>query len=102
MGTYGLAASIVVVILLVFCASLVWRQQRQLDILRRDIRRLERAHENLFVRLINLPSSRTAQEPSSRSPDASEEKNITAPKQPEEKNSKGSALYVVAPKTSPQ
>ena len=62
MGTYGLAASIVVVILLAFCALLVWRQQRQLDNLRRDIRRkigrLEIAHEGLLVRLMNLPRSR--------------------------------------------
>ena len=105
MGTYGLAASIVVVILLVFCASLVWRQQRQLDNLRRDIgreiRRLEIAHEGLLVQLMNLPRPKKARRPSSQSSDPLEEK-MTAPKQPDEKSSKGSALYIAAPKASPE
>ncbi len=111
MNTYGLAASIAAMILLVFCA-LAWRQQRrlaamqvQLDNLRKDIRkevrRLEIAHEGLLVRLMNLPRSKKARRPSSQSSDLLEQK-MTAPKQPDEKSSKESALYIVAPKTSPE
>jgi hypothetical protein len=104
----ALAASIATVILLVFCASLAWRQQRRLvamqtrlDSLSSAIRRLEVAHEGLLVRFMNLPRSRKARKSSSPSSDIRKEE-LTVPTQLDEKNSKGSALYVVAPKTSPE
>jgi hypothetical protein len=95
-------ALIAAVILLVFCALLVAfmrqrRQQRrlasikiQLASLRRDIRRLEAAHEGLLVRLMNLPRSHEVSIASGSSSDTVDEK----PKVPE--------LYLVAPKTSPE
>jgi hypothetical protein len=99
--------SIVAVILLVFCAALAWRQQRRLlamqarlESLSRDVRRLEGAHESLLVRLINKQRLRKARRASGLS-SALEEK-VTPPIQSDEKNVKGSALYVVAPKTSPE
>jgi hypothetical protein len=111
MNWIGLGASIAAVILLVFCASLVWRQERrlaamqtQLNRLSRAIHRLEAAHSSLLIRLINSPKSRSSQKArksSSTSSDTLEERK-TAPTQPDEENSKGSALYVVAPKTSPK
>jgi len=106
-------ASIGAAIVLGFCAALVafGRQQRrlsamqmQLDGVSRAIRKLEVAHEGLLVRLMNLPRLRKARKSSSPSSDTPEEKMTpsVAPKQLDEKNSKGSALYVVAPKTSPE
>ena len=105
-----MATSIVsiAVVLLVLGASLAWRQQRrlavmqtQLDTLSRSIRTLEAAHESLLVRFMNLPRVRKARKSSSGSSDSVREKS-TAPTQLDEKNAKGSALYVVAPKTSPE
>jgi len=108
MSAYGLAASIAAMIVVVFCASVAWRHQRrlaamqmQLDNLVNDIRRLEMAYEGLLVRWMNLPRSRKGRTPPNRSSDALEEK-VTTPKQPNEKSSKESALYLVAPKTSPE
>jgi len=84
------------------CALLVAfrRQQRclavlqtQLDSLSSDIRKLEMAHEGLLVRFMNLPRS------SGPSSDMLEEKTA-APTHPDEKDFKGSALYLVSPKTS--
>jgi len=84
-------ASIAAVLLLTCCALLVAfrRQQRrltamqtQLDSLKSDIRKLERAHEGLLVRLMNLPRLLKSSSPSS---DTLEEKT----------------LYLVPPKTSP-
>jgi len=104
----GLAASIAAVILLVFCVALAWRQKRrlaamqnQLDSLSSDIRRLEIAHEGLIVRFLNLPRSGKARKSSRRSSEALEEK-LTVSKPPDEEISRGSALYLVAPKTSPE
>ena len=83
-------ASIAVVLLLLFCASLVafWRlrlrlaaMQTQLDGFSRRIRKVEAAQEGLLIRFLNLPRSRE-------------------PNQLEEKNSKGSALHLV-PKAFP-
>jgi hypothetical protein len=105
--------SIAAVILLVCCALLVAvrRQQRrlatmktQLDSLSQAIDRLEEAHHELLVRFMNLSRwSRLATKSSSPPSDALEEKMTSsiAPKQPEEKY-KGTALYVVAPKTTPE
>jgi len=85
-------ASIAAVLLLLCCASLVafWRLrgrlaaiQTQLDGLSRGIRLVEAAQEGLLLRFLNLPRSRE-------------------PSQLEEKNLKGSALYLVEPKASPE
>ena len=96
-------------ILSVFCVSLVWRHQRrlaamqtQLDSLSSDIRRLEAAHDGLLVRHMKLPRSRKAPKWSNPSSDTLQETSSLAPKQPDKKDSDGSALYVVAPKTSPE
>ena len=103
-----LTAWIPAVIVLVICVWLAWRQQRrvqtQLDSLSSAIRRLELAHEGLLVRFLNLPMSRkTRNARKSSSPSSyTLEERMAAPTQPDEKNSKGSALYVVAPKTSPE
>jgi len=98
------------VILLVFCALLVafMRQQRrlvavqtQLKRLSSDIRRLEIAHEGLLVRFMNLP--RWSKVPNGSSSDMLQEKTTSSvgPTQLDEK-SKVAALYVVAPKASPE
>ena len=103
----GLAASIVAVVLLVVCVSLAWAWRRlaaiqtQLDSLSSAINSLELAHQGLLVRFMNLPRSRKARKSSSPWSDPLEEK-LTAPTQPDEKNSSGSALYLAAPKTSPE
>ena len=98
------------VILLVFFALLVafMRQQRrlvavqtQLKRLSSDIRRLEIAHEGLLVRFMNLP--RWSKVPNGSSSDMLQEKTTSSvgPTQLDEK-SKVAALYVVAPKASPE
>jgi len=103
----GLAASIVAVILLVVCVllALAWRRlaaiQAQLDSLSGAVNNLELAHQGLLVRFMNLPRSRRTHKSSIPSSDKLEEK-ITAPTQPDEKISRGSALYVDAPKTFPE
>jgi hypothetical protein len=103
----GLAASIAAVMLLVVCISLVWAWRRlaamqaQLDGLSSTVNSLELAHQGLLVRFMNLPRSRRAHKSSSPSSDTLEEK-MTAPTQPDEKSSRGSALYVDAPKTFPE
>ena len=103
-------ASIAAVILLLCCASLValWRlrlrlagMQTQLDDLSSAFRDLKRDHERLFIRSLNLPKSRKARKSSSPSSGTLEE-NKTTPAQPDDKNSQGSALYLVSPKTSPE
>ena len=85
-------ASIAVVLLLLFGVSLIafWRlrprlaaMQTQLDGFSRRIRMIEAAQEGLLIRFLNLPRSRE-------------------PSQLEEKNLKGSALYLVEPKASPE
>jgi len=93
--------------LLVLCASLVWRQQRrlaamqtQLGSLASDIRRLEVAHEGLFVRFMNLPRPRS-RKLSKPSADALPETSSPS-EHPDKKDSNGSMLYAVAPKTSPE
>jgi hypothetical protein len=84
-------ASIAVVLFLLFCVLLIafWRlrlrlaaMQTQLDGFSRGIRMIEAAQEGLLIRFLNLPRSRE-------------------PNQLEEKNSKGSALYLV-PKAFPE
>ena len=85
-------ASIAAVLLLLCCALLIafWRLrgrlaaiQTQLDGLSRGIRLVEAAQEGLLLRFLKLPRSRE-------------------PSQLEEKNLKGSALYLVEPKASPE
>jgi hypothetical protein len=104
-------ALIVAVILLVFCASLIWRQQRrlsavqtQLDGLSQTISSLEAAHHALLVRFMNLPRSRRARKSSSPWSDSLEEKMTSsiAPTQPDENKSIEPAPYIGAPKTSPE
>ena len=100
------------VILLVFCALLVafMRQQRrlvavqtQLKRLSSDIRRLEVAHEGLLVRFMNLPRWSGVPGASGSSSDKLQEKTTSSvgPTQLDEK-SKVPALYVIAPKASPE
>jgi hypothetical protein len=112
MSAVGLVAWLAAMVLLVFCASSAWRQQRhlaamqmQLDSLskdiRKEVRRLEEAHESLLVRLMNLPRPKPARRPSTQSFDPPKEKT-RVPKRPDENGSKESALYLVAPKTSPE
>jgi len=103
----------VAVILSVFCASLIWRQQRRLAAMQRkldgfkqNISGLEEAHR-LLIRLTKSSGSRRSRKiPKSSSPssDTLEEKMTSsiAPEQPDEKNSKGSALYIVTSKTIPE
>jgi len=107
-------ASTAAVLLLMCCALLVAfgrlrrrlaAMQTQLDRLSRAIRKIEADQERSFVRSLNSPSSQSQREtPKSPSPstDTLEEKTTSsmAPKQPDEKNSKGSALYLVTPKIS--
>ena len=102
----ALIMSVAAVVLSLFCALLAGRQQRrlaamqtQLDNLSSAFRDLKSDHERLFIR--SLRSSPKGRKSPTQSSDALEEK-MTAPQQPDEKNSKGSALYVVAPKTSPE
>ena len=83
-----LIAPVAAVILSVFCALLVWRQQRrfaamqaQLDNLSSAIRNLEADRERRFIRSLTLPRSRKARKTSSPSSDTLEEK-IAAPGQP--------------------
>ena len=103
----GLAASIAAVILLVVFISLVWAWRRlaamqaQLDSLTSAINSLELAYQGLLVRFMNLPKSRIARKSSSPWSDTLEER-MTVSTQPNEENSKGSALYTAAPKTSPE
>ena len=114
-------ALIVAVILLVFCASdlastaslssdanatqqrRLAAMQTQLDGLSQAISSLEAAHHALLVRFMNLPRSRRARKSSSPWSDSLEEKMTSsiAPTQPEDKN-KGSVLYVVTPKPTPE
>jgi len=97
----GLAASIAAVILLMVFISLVWAWRRlaamqaQLDSLSSAVNSLEPAYQRLLVRFMNLP--RKSSSPWS---DTLEER-MTVSTQPNEENSKGSALYTAAPKTSP-
>jgi len=112
-------ASIAAVIVSVLCASLAWGQRRrlaamqtQIDSLRRAnrgleraVRRLEGAHQALLLRVMRKPrKAPKSSSSSSVSLEAVEEKTTLsiAPKQADEKHTKGSALYVVAPKTSPE
>jgi hypothetical protein len=103
----GLAASIAAVILLVVFISLVWAWRRlaamqaQLDSLTSAVNSLELAYQRLLVRFMNLPKSRIARKSSSSWSDTLEER-MTVSTQPNEENSKGSALYTAAPKTSPE
>jgi hypothetical protein len=97
---------IAVTILPVFCAWWVafrrlTEMRMQLDKLRRDIVTLERQYSSLLVRQLNLPKPRSpkARKLSSPSSDLLEETEA-APIEPDGNNSKGSAPYVVAPKTS--
>jgi hypothetical protein len=112
MSAVGFLAWFAAMALLGFCASLAWRQQRhlaamqvQLDSLskdiRKEVRRLEVAHESLLVRLMNLPGPKAARRPSRGSSDPPKQK-ATASKRPDEQTSKEAALYLVAPKTSPE
>jgi hypothetical protein len=103
----GLAVSIAVVILLVVCVllALAWHRlaaiQAQLDTLSNAVNSLELAHQGLLVRFMNLPRSRRIHKSSIPSSNTLEEK-ITAHTQPQEKSSRGSSLYVDAPKTFPE
>jgi hypothetical protein len=104
----ALIASVAAVILSLVCALLAWRQQSrlaavqiQLDKLSSAIRSLESDYERLFIRSLNLPRSRKARKSSSPSPDTLEEK-ATAPTLLGEKKATEPALYVGAPKTSPE
>ena len=83
-----LIAPVAAVILSVFCALLVWRQQRrfaamqmQLDNLSSAIRGLEADRERSFIPSLNLPRCRKARKSSSPSSDTLEGK-IAAPGQP--------------------
>jgi len=98
-----IVTSIAVVILLAICASLVaFRRQQlrlaamktQLDDLSHAIDRLRVAHEGLLVRFMNNPP-RPRKSP--KLSGALEEKT----KRPDEK-SKGSSVYLSAPKLSPE
>ena len=110
-------ASIAAVIVSLFCAGLAWRQRRrlaamqtQIDSLRRAdhgleraVCRLEGAHQALLLRAMREPREASKSLSSSPSLDAVKEKTtLSAPKQSDEENAKKSALYVVAPKTSPE
>jgi hypothetical protein len=101
----GLATSIAVVVLLVVCVSLAWALRRlaaiqtQLDSHSSAIDSLELAHQGLLVRFMNLPRSRKARKSSGPWSDTFDEK-MKAPTQPADKNFRGSALYIDAPKTS--
>jgi len=103
----GLAASIAAVVLLVVCVSLAWAWRRlvaiqtQLNGVTSAVNSLEQAHQSLLVRFMNLPRSRKARKSSSPWSDTLLEEK-TAPTQPDEKNYRGSALYLAAPKTSPE
>jgi hypothetical protein len=103
----GLTVSIAAVILLAVYISLVWAWRRlaamqaQLNNISSAVNGLELAHQGLLVRFINLPKSRRARKSSSPWSDRLEEP-LTVPTQRDEENSKGSALYTAAPKTSPE
>jgi hypothetical protein len=103
----GLIVSIAAVILLVVCISVVWAWRRlaamqaQLNNLSSAVNSLELAHQGLLVRFMNLPKSRRARKSSSPWSDTLEERR-TVPTELNEENSKGSALYTAAPKTSPE
>jgi len=107
MNWIGLAASIAAAILLVLCVSLAlaWRRlaaiKAQLNSLSGALHRLEGAESKSLIRSLNSPKSRNARKSPSPSSDALEER-MTAPTQPDEKESTGSELHVVAPKTSPE
>ena len=100
----GLATSIVAVVLLLVCVSLAWTLRRiaaiqtQLDSLSSAINSLELAHQGLLVRFMNLPKSRKVRKSSGPWSDTFDEK-MKASTQPDEKNLRGSALYVDTPKT---
>ena len=98
---YGLIACIATVILLTF---LHWRQRRlqrrllialqaQLKSLSSEVRRLERAHESLLVRFLNLPRPLREEPQKSSSPALKLEAEI-APIQPNSKSSNGSAANI--------
>jgi len=98
----ALIASIAAVILSVFCALLVWRRllamQTQLDSLSSAIDQLDGAHSSLLIRLINSPKPKAR-----KAPKESSRASGTLREQLDESNSSnGSALEVVAPKTSPE
>ena len=102
----ALIVSVAALVLSVFCALLAGRQQRrlvamqtQLDNLSSAFRDLKSDHERLFIR--SLRSSPKGRKSPSQSSDTLEEK-MTAPTLPDEKKSTESALYVGAPKTSPE
>jgi hypothetical protein len=105
-GLTGLIAVIVLSVLSVVCVLLVWIWRRlaalqtQLDSLSSGINSLEIAHQGLLVRFMNLPRSRRAQSSSLWSDTL--EDQMTLPAQPDEENSRGTALYTTAPKTSPE
>jgi uncharacterized membrane protein (DUF106 family) len=103
-----LIASVAAVILSVFCALLVCHQQRRLTVMQAQLdklsgafRELKSDHERLFIRSLNSPRARMARKSSSPSSNALGE-TVTVPTQPAEENSRASALYTAAPKTSPE
>jgi len=105
----ALIASIAAMSLSLFCALLAWRQQRclaamqtQLDSVSRAVDQLEGAHSSLLIRLMNSPNSRSRKAPKSSSLPSGrpQETSLSALKPRNEENSNGSALEVVAPKTS--
>jgi hypothetical protein len=102
----ALIASVAALILSVFCALLAGRQQHrlaamqtQLDDLSSAFRDLKSDHERLFIR--SLRSSSKGRKSPSQSSGTLEEK-MTAPTLPDENKSTEPALYVGAPKTSPE
>ena len=106
-GLTGLIAVIVLSVLSVVCVLLawIWRRlaaiQTQLDNLSSAVNSLELAHQGLLVRFMNLPRSRRARKSSSPWSDTLGDQ-MTLPAQPDEENSRGTALYTAAPKTSPE
>ena len=110
MDVLAVSTASISAVLAVFCALLVWRLHRRLAAMETRlgshgsaIRRLEGAHSDLITRSINSPKARRSRKKwSSPSSNTIQETSAAAPEQPDEKSSKGSALYVVAPKTSPE
>jgi len=93
-------ALIVAMILLAFCALVIWRHQRrlaamqmQLDSHSQAISTLAAAHESLLVRYMNLPRSRKALKSSGPSSGTFEEKITTsvAPTQRYEESNRSDA-----------
>jgi hypothetical protein len=101
-------ASMVAMILLAFCALLIWRHQRRLAALQTQLDRhnqaistLEAAHESLLVRYMNLPRSRRSRKAlNSSSPWSGPfEEKITspiAPEQPDEKPNRPDVQHLIA------